>query len=58
MTHHLFLPRAAAAAAMAGMERRRSGRGYAPVPASRRSYDDEPARPSGRSEEKSGSRYR
>ena len=39
------------------VQRRRKGRGYAEVPAPRRPYDDEPARPYSRTEEKSGPRY-
>jgi hypothetical protein len=38
--------------------RRRKGRGYAPVPAPRRPYDDQPAGPSSRIEEMNGPRYR
>jgi Fibronectin type III domain len=38
--------------------RRRDGRGYAPVPAPRRPYDDQPAGPPSRMEELNGPRYR
>jgi hypothetical protein len=54
----LALAAAGGATAIVVIQRRRNGRGYAPVPAPRRPYDDEPARPSGRTEEKSGPRYR
>ncbi len=46
------------AIAIVMIQRRRHGRRYAPVPAPRRPYDDEPGRPYSRAEEKSGPRYR
>jgi hypothetical protein len=54
----LSLAGAGGAVAIVLIQRRRRGRGYAEVPAPRHPYDDEPAGPFGRTEEKSGPRYR
>jgi hypothetical protein len=54
----LSLAGAGGAVAIVLIQRRRQGRGYAQVPTPRRPYDDEPARPFGQTEEKSGPRYR
>jgi hypothetical protein len=54
----LSLAATGGATAIVLIQRRRKGRGYAPVPAPRRPYDDEPAGPFGRTEEKSGPRSR
>jgi hypothetical protein len=54
----LSLAGAGGAVAIVLIQRRRRGRGYADVPAPRHPYDDEPAGPFGRTEEKSGPRYR
>jgi titin len=54
----LSLAGAGGAVAIVLIQRRRQGRGYAQVPTPRRPYDDEPAGPFGRTEEKSGPRYR
>ncbi len=54
----LSLAGAGGAVAIVLIQRRRRGRGYAEVPAPRHPYDDEPAGPFGRTEEKSGPRSR
>ncbi len=53
----LSLAGAGGAVAIVLIQRRRRGRGYAEVPAPRRPYDDEPARPYDRTEQNSGPRY-